>query len=101
ERDHQESPDDQPDDHPHDGAGELRSGSAPKLVLEAGHGAEREPPEDATDHVPDAGPQEDIEEGARTAGLGDGRTELEAPGREQGDEDQTDALNEAPLQRAL
>ncbi len=69
--------DDQPDDHPDDGAGELRSGRAAELMLQAGHGAEREPSEDPADHVADAGAQEDVQEGSRTAGLGDGGTELE------------------------
>ena len=82
-------------------AGELRSGRAPELMLQAGHRAEREPSEDPADHVADAGSQEDVQERSRPLGLESGRTELEPPGGEQGDEDQADALDQAPLQRAL
>ena len=63
ERHHQQRADDQADDHAHDGAGQLGSGCATELVLDAGDRAKRETPEDATDHVADAGAEEDVQEG--------------------------------------
>ena len=101
ERHHQQRADDQADDHAHDGTGQLGSGCATELVLEAGDRAKRETSEDATDHVADAGAEEDVEEGPGAAGLGEGGAELESTGRQQGDEDQANTLDQTPLQRTL
>ena len=101
ERHHQQRPDDQADDHPDDRTGELRGRGASELVLEAGHGAQGETSEHPTGHVADPGTQEDVQERSGTAGLGERRAELEPAGRQQGDEDQADAFDQAPLQSTL
>ena len=89
----------EPDDEPDDAAGELRRRLAAELGLEAADGAQGEPPEDPADHVADPGAEEDEQERAARAVGRVRRAELAAGGREQGDEDQADALDQTTAQR--